>query len=267
MGSTPNWNIYYYSNGDPGSEITESAVQAGTIETALDQVGGDIGSVNNFGVQYFANASARDLALTNPQVGWLTQLGSELFVRRWDGAAWKPYGAGLYPVRPASTNGSGVTVTDTGLITFTSAGTFSVNGVFSSEFSQYQIEFKVDTASTDLGGEFRLRVAGVDATTNYRTHYTQGTGTTTTTAASGATDRTYTQVGTGRQILSTVLLVDPATARTTTGRTTFSGFNNAGGGFEGVATFQHTTATAYDGFSILPSSGTFSGSLRVFGLI
>lgn len=82
MGNTPNHNIYFLSNGDPQSQITESATQAGTIETALDSVSGDIESVNNFGVQYFANASARDLALVSPTVGWLTQLDSELFMRR-----------------------------------------------------------------------------------------------------------------------------------------------------------------------------------------
>lgn len=170
MGNTPNWNIYYAENGAPADARTESATQAGTIETALDQVGGDIGSVNNFGVQYFANASARDLALTNPQVGWLSQLGSELFMRRWDGSAWKPYGAGLYPIKPSSVSGTGVSIDTDGAVVATSAASplnVGVNGVFSTDFRNYQIHWLVYGASATFTAAVNLRAGGTDNSTGY----------------------------------------------------------------------------------------------------
>jgi hypothetical protein len=266
VGSTPNWAIYYLENGDPQSQITESGVQAGTIENALDQVGGNVESVNNFGVQYFVNASARDLALTAPAVGWLSQIGSELFMRRWNGSAWIPFGAGLYPLFPSSVGGTGVVVADDGCVDFTSATTVNINGVFSSEFRDYQIELEVTAGSTDLGASFRLRASGTDSSANYSTHYTYGFGSTTASGATAETDRTFTQIGTGRQISSRMTLRSPAVARATLMRTEFARFNNAGEGSEGLVAARHTATTAYDGFTLFPTSGDMTGHVRVFGI-
>lgn len=266
MGNTPNWNIYYAENGAPADARTESATQAGTVEAALDQVGGNIESVNNFGVRYFANASARDLALTSPSVGWLTQLDSELFMRRWDGAAWKPYGAGLYPIYPASVAGTGVVVASDGCVDFTSASSININGVFSSEFRDYQIELEVTAGSTDLGASYRLRASGTDDNTNYSTHYTYGLGTTTGTGTVGDTDKSFFQIGTGRQISSRMTMRSPAVARATVMRSEFALFNNAGGGSEGIVAARHTATTAYDGITLFPSSGTMTGHVRIFGM-
>ena len=155
MGSTPNWDIYYLENGDPQSQITESSVQAGTVEAALDQVGGNVESVNNFGVQYFVNASARDLALTSPAVGWLSQLDSELFIRRWDGSTWRPYGSGIFPLKPSSVSGTGVSINASGLVVASGASAITVDGCFSDDgtgLDAYELEvnFTLSTPSTFL---------------------------------------------------------------------------------------------------------------------
>lgn len=266
MGNTPNWNIYYAENGAPADARTESATQAGTVETALDSVGGDIVSVNNFGVQYFANASARDLALTSPSVGWLTQLDSELFMRRWDGAAWVPYGAGLYPIKPSSVAGTGVSIDSLGRVVFSAATSVNVNGVFSSDFRDYILEYELTSTSADLGSQLRLRASGTDAATNYSNHYLQGTGTSAGSATAGDTTVTYLQIGTGSQTNSRMTVRRPAISGTTGFRTEFGAFTAAGAGFEGIITARHTTSAAYDGFSIIPTTGNITGLVRILGV-
>lgn len=179
MGNTTNHNIYYLSNGDPQSQITESATQAGTIETALDSVSSNIESVNNFGVQHFANASARDLALTNPEVGWLSQLDSELFMRRWNGAAWRPYGMSEFPIVPSAVGGStGLSVDEDGWINFTNAdAAWYADGVLTSEFSRYKLVIAPYQLSADSALQFRYRRSGVsDSSTNYLSGKLTGSG-------------------------------------------------------------------------------------------
>lgn len=281
MGSTPNWDIYYYSNGDPGSEITESAVQAGTIETALDQVGGDIGSVNNFGVRYFANASARDLALTSPSVGWLTQLDSELFVRRWDGTKWVPFGSGEFPLKPASVSGNNVSLDSTGVVQWSGSGggaagdAFSVNvdGVASDEFRRFRVEWTVSAwsnAASSLG--LRLRSGGVTySATGYNFVRTTASGTTIPVASNtvnyAVLAPSMTQGGTGSFTLDN--------ARSTSGDKLIKAeafTAQFSGGIVPVYATSGThcaTTAAVDGFQLRPTvdADTWSGTLRVYGLI
>lgn len=157
-------------------------------------------------------------------------------------------------------------VASDGCVDFTSASSININGVFSSEFRDYQIELEVTAGSTDLGASYRLRASGTDDNTNYSTHYTYGVGTTTTTGTVGETDKSFFQIGTGRQISSRMTMRSPAVARATVMRSEFALFNNAGGGSEGIVAARHTTTTAYDGITLSPSSGTMTGHVRFFGI-
>lgn len=265
MGNTPNWNIYYAENGAPADARTESATQAGTVEAALDSVGGDIVSVNNFGIQYFANASARDLALTSPSVGWLTQLDSELFMRRWDGAAWRPYGSGLFPISPSSVAGTGVTIGSDGVVNFAAAGTININGVFSADFRDYRVELEVTAASADLVVNGRLRASSSDSSSGYANQFLIGSGTTAT-AGVGATDLFYFNISGSRRVSSGLTLRGPALASPSVISTTLGGFPNSGDGHVGNSVSQHTAATAYDGFTAYVASGNITGYIRIFGV-
>lgn len=266
MGNTPNHNIYFLSNGDPQSQITESATQAGTIEAALDGISGNIESVNNFGVQYFANASARDLALTNPGVGWLTQLDSELFMRRWDGSAWRPYGSGFFPINPSSVSGTGVSVDANGTVVFTSATSVNIDGVFSGDFTNYRIEFDMTAASTDIGVGLQLRSGGTSTTANYVNFYAAAVGSSMV-VTTGSTDRFNNILTSGRQAYAEVSVRGPAVSGPTLGQSTYSGFTNAGAGYTGLIANRHASSAVFDGVGFLPSAaGNFTGTVRIFGV-
>lgn len=262
MGNTPNWNIYYAENGAPADARTESATQAGTVETALDSVGGDIVSVNNFGIRYFANASARDLALTSPSVGWLTQLDSEEFIRRWDGAKWIPFGATEYPVAP-TISGAGASLSSTGLVVLTGSTGVSMNGL-----SGYRkLSLDIDITATGSGGsmEMWLRTASADDTgANYDLRVISAA-----TVDPAPVSTTEAQTEWGAIIFGTTMftaqidlygLSDSAVTRGNV--TTTSYFASAAP--QGIfGNLSHRATTAYDGITIKPTSGTLTGTVRV----
>lgn len=268
MGNTTNHNIYFLSNGDPQSQITESATQAGTIETALDSVSGDIESVNNFGVQYFANASARDLALVSPSVGWLTQLDSELFMRRWDGAEWVPFGSSGINPSGGAVSGTGVTQPQPGLIVASGASFVTIDGCFwdsGSGFDGYTLDYQLSISTpTQLQFQFRAGGATVSAAQYDRQTLQVVSGS----SASGQSPAQTSWTGWGANAplwSGTLRLQNVATASPSTG-TMISMFTaNPMTASNGGSTnfLLHQASTAFDGFRIAPTSGTISGTIRV----
>lgn len=278
MGSTANWDIYYLDNGDPQSQVTESSVQASTVEAALDQVGGNIESVNNFGVRFFANASARDLELTSPGVGWLSQLGSELFVRRWNGSAWRPFGPGMFPLKPTSVSGNGVSVDAEGLVswqnngggTVTDANSVCIDGVFTTEFRKFVVDFVVESMS-EGATSFWVRAGGVtqEGPDTYSRAYAHVAGTT---YAGDSNTFTSGVLTTAAQISAsgTLELFNPAAANFPTRAVTqFGGVAASGTGRAGYSSSVFITSMLIDGIRLRPATGsaTWTGSCRIFGVL
>ncbi len=89
---------------------------------------------------------------------------------------------GLVPIVPTSVAvGSGTgTANANGQVTFTTASSVSLNGVFSATYKNYLVIFNEDTASTTSAIQFRMRLAGTDNSTasSYRTQYIRATTTT-----------------------------------------------------------------------------------------
>ena len=149
--------------------------------------------------------------------------------------------------------------------TFTAATTTSVNNCFTSSYDWYRILIRT-TASVGNALLLRLRLSGTDATgTDYNQQYLQAQNTTV--AAARNTSQTSTQVM-AQSITENIAIIDvfsPALATPTTyqsvnprnaNSTTPDQFFFAGG---------HNVSTAYDGFTLFMSSGTFTGTLRVYG--
>ena len=165
----------------------------------------------------------------------------------------------------AATGGSG-SISSNGAVSFTSASAISLNGCFSSDYNRYVINVDCDSASANIDVLFRLRVSGSDAATNYSY---AGAGY----RASGSgfnpvsTSATYVDIGRGGASYvchSTFQVIDPFIATPTVllgqfgSKDSASTFINNFGGY-------HSDSTSYTGFTVYPNTGTFTGTIRVYG--
>lgn len=176
------------------------------------------------------------------------------------------------PMIPTSVSGTGVAYnTTTGLVTLTAASTASLNGVFTSTYSRYEIQWDFPTTTANVAWTLRLRAAGVDdSTAVYDTQSTVARGSdanvvitesiAATSWTGGPTTASRLHVGSTwvyRPAAATPTLFDskiystlnPATAAATTGIYMRAGlFRNS---------------TAFDGISFIFSGGDVTGTIKV----
>lgn len=148
---------------------------------------------------------------------------------------------------------------------FTAVSSVSVNNCFSATYDNYLIDFQLTSATSATALDARVRASGTDATSNYVRQYFYTTGATmaqntdTAQTVSGASS-TYANAVHVRMIAWNPQASLPTILRTSahyrTGATTTVLYET---------TLLHTTASAYDGFTVFPDSGTITGSLSVFG--
>jgi hypothetical protein len=178
--------------------------------------------------------------------------------------------SGLVPVVPSSiviATGSG-SANALGQVSFTGATSVSLNGVFSSQYLNYRIVWRVNTSvSTTLVG--RLRASGTDNTTasSYVTSGQYFRSNSTNAAFSGITTAwsisSINSPAVGRA-MGTLDLSSPNIASQTVGSSNSSGHDvtSSMGIFAG---YLHTVTTSYDGITFLPNSGTITGEIQVYG--
>jgi hypothetical protein len=158
--------------------------------------------------------------------------------------------------------------TDQGLVhinttAFTTQSAVSVNDVFTSTYDNYKIIlFNTNSAATNIN--IRLRAAGSDASGANYTHYIfRGSG--------GATLSQLTSTGTEQQLdpvggvgpkYSLTEVFNPNLAVVTGIQTLATNLSTNGVGIIGG---NHDLTNAYDGFTLFPSSGTITGTVRVYG--
>ena len=174
--------------------------------------------------------------------------------------------AGLRMVVPTSISvGSGSGSVDAlGNITFSGASTVSINGCFTSTYDNYQIIVTNLTNSANSNIQFRMRVAGADAsgaaTYKYQGFYSDG-------GTLGNESYSTTQWGLGIANTTPTGMIDfslyePFLARATKMK---SMAWDAPAEQTLVYTGIHTPTTSYDGFTILNNTGTISGTVRIYG--
>lgn len=173
--------------------------------------------------------------------------------------------AGLKLIVPTSVAGSGVSVSASGKVTFSGSATINVNGVFSSTYDNYLvvIRHQCSTGNPYLRG--RLRASGTDATTNYVLQYLSADGSTV--AGSRSTTPGYGPFGvssTTQRSGDHVYIYGPNLAQATAWRNNNVSGENSAQIYDIACT--HSTASAYDGFTIYTDSGNFTGALCVYGL-
>lgn len=175
--------------------------------------------------------------------------------------------AGLKLIVPTSVAGSGVSVSASGKVTFTSATTVSINGCFTSTYDNYLIVGSSKSLTGLANLYYRLRLSGTDASgSNYTTQVLDADSTTVSAARVTETNGRF-----GVQVDSPAInsgwhlyLYGPALAQPTASR----GVCGSAGGNARIRddASTHSLSTAYDGISLFASTGTLTGALTVYGL-
>ena len=175
---------------------------------------------------------------------------------------------GLVMVTPTTIANTGGTATLTaGAVAVTGVTSISLNGCFTSAYENYKVVFKgTGTVAGTAGLLGRMRVAGTSAsaassyqvngivnniTTGPIRDYSLGT---------SAFIGNIGDVGGG---ISTDFL-SPETVTTTAMLSLMHG-NGSTNAYMGTYTNLHLTLASYDGFEYYPSSGTLTGTIRVYG--
>lgn len=149
---------------------------------------------------------------------------------------------------------------------FSAVSAITVDSIFTSSYTDYEIHVTF-TQSTGSALYLRLRVAAVAAATNYnfvRTYASSASISATTTASATS----FTMCGNYSAIRSSAIctLFSPQLAAATSIEARNNGNSAAATAPEwDNYSGNHSTATAYDGFSITPSAGTITGFYSVYG--
>lgn len=174
---------------------------------------------------------------------------------------------GLWKVKPASVS-AGSSISATGDVTFTTQSSVSINNCFSANYSHYLITASIRGSAASFA-RWRLRASGSDATgANYfraglSTSY--GSGSLTPYNAGSETSWVpFSEYGTTSNGFgySQIMVFNPFVAATTGANTTI---NNTDAASIYTQALTHGLQTSYDGFSVLPNSGTITGTIRVYG--
>ena len=154
--------------------------------------------------------------------------------------------------------------------TFSAAQTASFDNVFTSSYRDYRIVIVGTTCSaTDANVFLRLRVSSVDAATAYKTLRTLNAGS----SVTGDTDPVGTTYycpfaisNASPTLASSVIDVfEPQVATPTKFKSQFLAVSSAPSLNGNMSQGYHSTATSYDGFSLIGESGTITGSVRIYG--
>lgn len=178
----------------------------------------------------------------------------------WNGSRWRPLQLGLNLITPTSVVGG--TLNPNGSVSFSAAGAVSLNGVFSSVYDNYLVKLDVSQSSAVADLNMRLRSAGTDfsAASHLNTLQEIASATPTYSYSATATAITVGRVnGTGGGI-SRIDIDAPALAQYTNVicQSSDAGANR---NTSGVV----KTTNQFDGLSVFPSTGTLSGTVRVYG--
>jgi hypothetical protein len=172
---------------------------------------------------------------------------------------------GLSLITPTSISvgsGSG-SISSTGAVSFTGASSIALNNCFSSTYRNYKIILNA-TSSTSATTRFRWTSGGTpnSTTSSYSTTYLYGSGV----SASSATEVDNNAIF-GSIASSTISgnnTID-VFAPFLTEQTAFFSSPQESGGSISLRSGYHNQSTSYDGFVIILSGGTITGTIRVYG--
>lgn len=231
---------------------------ATSSNTALD-------NLENAGARMIGTDAAR-IALTAPKLKEGLTWYSTDTDREWfyNGTAWVAGEYGSVLMRPSSAFGTGASIASDGGITITSAGAgvyVGANGVFTTRFKRYTVEFYLNGASSTsvsmrfLAGGSAITAANYNTNNSYFTGSTQG--------GSSATSQSQATVSviTTASTLGNISVTNPADGSVLTNIRA----DGNGGNIPWITGGNYNATTAVDGIAITAQAGPFSGWLKVFG--
>ncbi|CAB4167059.1 hypothetical protein UFOVP873_1 [uncultured Caudovirales phage] len=173
--------------------------------------------------------------------------------------------SGLVAVVPTSVSGSGVALANA-TVTITAASTASIIGCFTSTYTNYVVVYNITATSNYL--RMKLRTASADVSANYGTTnaFINDNSTTLGFLNSGATSWNDTRwlISQNVQSYGTMTIFNPQLAVSTF----FQNDNTAISGTNSLRLFGSGRNTGTDvctGLTIFPDSGTFTGTITVYG--
>lgn len=250
--STPD-NLIGWTNSDPENMPLAVTTLRDSIQTALSKR-----QISSFRV---ANAVGL-AAITGMVEGDIADRADIDITYRYNGIKWMPVSSGLVPVVPLSVGGTGVTMATNGKITFTGASIAQINNCFNADFDSYQIIIDTSAATSDIFA--RLRLAGNDIVTTIYSNQ-RFVGSATSTVVDQAFNATSWRINSGGQPFNAIVLniINPSLSINTQAISTFvdSGSSMTTGN---IGLFTNSTTNA-NGISIFPATGTFTGTIRIYG--
>jgi len=182
--------------------------------------------------------------------------------------------AGLAKIVPSSVAvGSGTGSADAlGTVTFTAVSSVSLNGVFTSTYKNYKLVYN-GTKTLDNSLFFRFRASGTDdSSANYNWGNSRAfavSGTYDLDRAGSSTSGSFVSVNGANAFQNAdITIYSPFESVVTkfSGTNVFSSASSAGSIGGGQSFGAHLVASAFDGLTIFPSSGTITGTIQIYGL-
>lgn len=250
------------ANTLPGTPYVESSDLVANYPAVSESLAERVDLV---GILPFATSTARGTALPTPTDGQYTYLQDTNSTEFWNGSAWQSAGIdpGLRIVTPTSiANSGGSASASGGAVSFTTVSSVSLNGVFTSAYENYRILIDA-TSSADIVVNGRFRASGTDASgSNYNR---QSAGFFNTSSFIGrTTSANVLNICSPNGAFNCVMDIFKPQLAVDTRAILLSGTTSTSPSAEFI-THNHNVSTAYDGFTILTSSGTITGTLRVYG--
>jgi hypothetical protein len=208
------------------------------------------------GVWTFADAAARDAAVTSPQEGNFCFLKDTNATQYYSGSAWVAVG------------GSSALTFLTGT-SFTTASTVSLpTSTFTSTYTNYLIEFTITACSAANDFGVRGRTSGTDLSTSVYDYAVNGgkTNSTTYTFGGASADRMYiASMSTATPYRGSIRLFSPQTTANTYMSTSGVGVESSVAATANAMGIARSSAQ-FDSVTLFPSTGTVTGFYNVYGL-
>ncbi len=166
----------------------------------------------------------------------------------------------------AATGGSG-SISSTGTVSFTSASAISLNNCFTSNYDNYKVIINLTAASTSANLQPRFRLSGTDSSASYynaHMYLVSGTGTGTVQQDANISSMSLGDYSSTSQTIAVLDIFNVFAASVTPFNYQVGmSYSTASRSFVGAGI--HNVATSYDGITIRPSTGTFTGTVQVYG--
>jgi hypothetical protein len=147
---------------------------------------------------------------------------------------------------------------------FSAVSSHSVNDCFSSTYQNYKVIVNI-TTSSQVVLQYRLRVSGADdSSSNYTNQYLVADSSTVVAGRSTNTTGDLGQMSGGSESYFDVSVYYPNQSNMT-GVFTING-SKAGNAYTRIQQSNFGPGTVFTGFTLIPTSGTITGNVRVYGL-